>query len=93
MLMESFVDLAEERETTGGVRVLKLDIETAKKASAESLSYSIYSPIFLFLMVISILKIEYTLKVVNVLIIIPFSFLGNFRKLCKKKSNRNKPVD
>ena len=87
--MEYFVDLGEERETTGGVRILKLDIETAKKTAAESLSYSIYSPIFLFIMVFSIYKIEYTLQFVNAFIIVPLSFLGNIRKLCKKKSNKS----
>ena len=88
MVLETFVDLAEERETTGGVRIVKLDIETAKKVTTESLSYSIYSPIFLLIMVISILKIQYTLYIVNAIIIVPFSYLNSIRKFCRKKGNK-----
>jgi hypothetical protein len=89
MLLETFVDLAEERETTGGVRIVKLDIESAKKVSSESLTYSIFSPIFLFIMVISILKIEYTIIAINMLVIKPLKYI-DCRRLCKRKSNYNK---
>ena len=88
LLLENFVDLAEERETTGGVRIVKLDIESAKKVSAESLTYSIFSPIFLFIMVISILKIEYTIAAINMVVIKPLKFI-DCRRLCRRKSSHS----
>ena len=79
------IDLNNDTEINGGVYIMKSNVETHKKISVESLNYSIYSPIFLFLMVMSLLKFEYTVWVINKAIILPFEILNKL--FAKKRKN------
>jgi hypothetical protein len=80
LLLEQVVDLSDEREINGGVKILKLDIERIKRNAGDNLNYTMYSPIFLFAMVFSILKYEYTSWIFNNVILnvilFPFTILG-----------------
>jgi hypothetical protein len=85
LLLEQTIDLSDDREISGGVKILKLDLETIRKNTADNLNYTVYSPIFLFIMVFSILKFDYTIWMFNNFITIPISFIAN---IFKKKSSR-----
>lgn len=75
-VMEQIIDLSDEREISGGVKILKLDIETLRKVSVDNLNYTIYSPIFLFTMVLSLLKLDYTIWIFNNVILVPFRIIN-----------------
>lgn len=64
---------------------MNVNVETHKKVSVESLNYSIYSPVFLFLMVMSLLRFDYTVMVINKAITLPFEILN---KLCVRRRRR-----
>ena len=85
MFKQHEIDLNNDTEINGGVYIMKSNVETHKKISVESLNYSIYSPIFLFLMVMSLLKFEYTVWVINKAIILPFEILNKL--FAKKRKN------
>jgi len=85
LFQTSELDLNNDTEINGGVYIMKLNVETNKKISVENLNYSIYSPIFLFLMVMSLLRFDYTVWVVNHAITLPFEILN---KLCVRKRRR-----
>ena len=82
LLYEKTIDLSDEREINGGVKILKIEIESYKKQVSESLNYTIYSPILLFALIFSMLKYEYTVWIFNNLIAVPFGIVG---KLFAKK--------
>ncbi len=89
LLLEQIIDLSDEREISGGVKILKLDIETVKKNATDNLNYTVYSPIFLFLMVFSILKYEYTVWVFDNFVSKP---LGMFGGVFGRKKGEEKEV-
>jgi hypothetical protein len=76
LLLEQIIDLSDEREISGGVKILKLDIEKMKRNAGDNLNYTVYSPIFLFMMVFSILKFEYTKWLFNNVLSVPFGFIA-----------------
>jgi hypothetical protein len=76
LLFEKTIDLSDEREISGGVKILKIDIETFKKTVSENLNYTIYSPILLFALVFSLLKYDYTVWFFNNVISMPFKVMG-----------------
>lgn len=76
LLLEQTIDLSDEREISGGVKILKLDIETKRKSNADNLNYTVYSPIFLFIMVFSILKFDYTVWFFNKFLAAPLAFIS-----------------
>ena len=49
LFQQNEIDLNNDTDTNGGVYIMKVNVETHKKISVDSLNYSIYSPIFLFL--------------------------------------------
>lgn len=77
LLLEQTIDLSDEREIAGGVKIQKLNIETNKKNSADNLNYTVYSPIFLFIMVFSILKFDYTVWIYDTFFSKPIGTLSN----------------
>ena len=85
MFQQHEIDLNNDTNITGGVYIMKTNVETHKKISVESLNYSIYSPIFLFLMVMSLLRFDYTVWVINHAITLPFEILN---KLCVRRRRR-----
>ena len=85
MFQQHEIDLNNDTSVTGGVYILKTNIETNKKISVESLNYNIYSPLFLFLMVMSLLRFDYTVLVINYAISFPFEILN---KLCVRRRRR-----
>ena len=86
LIQEQNIDLSDEREISGGVKITNINMETVKKNVLDTSNYNIYSPIFLFVLVIALLKLEYTLKIVDVLIIAPFRYL---KRIKKKKYGKN----
>ena len=87
LVFEQNLDLKEDKEIRNGIRIVKADIFNQKRNMADSLSYSIYSPIFLAFMVMSFLKFEWAVKVVNYSMTAPFiliSFLLKSMRYRKK---------
>ncbi len=76
LLYDKTIDLSDEREISGGVKILKIEIESFKKSVSENLNYTIYSPILLFALVFSMLKYDYTVWIFNNVITLPFRMLG-----------------
>ena len=74
------MDLSDEREISGGVKVLKFDIEKTKRNMADNLNYTIYSPIFLFIMIIAILKFDHAVWLVSSIYSLPSRLLGKKEK-------------
>ena len=65
VINEETVDLSDERDINNGVKILMINIENPKKNMGDNLNYTIYSPIFLFVMILSILKWDYTILFVT----------------------------
>lgn len=78
LVYEKTVDLSDEREINGGVKILKIDIETLKKSVGENLNYTLYSPVLLFALLFSLLKYDYTIWLFNNVIYMPFRIIGKF---------------
>ena len=70
-LYETTVDLSDEREISNGVKTLLIDIEKSKKNTRNNLNYTIYSPLFLFIMILAILKWDITVVILNDYILFP----------------------
>ena len=70
-LYETTVDLSDEREISNGVKTLLIDIEKSKKNTGNNLNYTIYSPLFLFIMILAILKWDITVVILNDYILYP----------------------
>lgn len=85
LVFEKNLDLTNDTEIKNGIRVIKAEIFNQKKNIADSLSYSIYSPIFLIFMVISFLKFEWAVKIVNYSMAAPFIMMSYLLKLRKYK--------
>ena len=76
LLLEQTIDLSDEREISGGVKILKLDIEKIKRNAGDNLNYTLFSPILLFMMVFSILKFEYSKWFFNNVLGFPFKIVS-----------------
>jgi hypothetical protein len=76
MLYEYTVDLSDEREINGGVKIMKINIENSKKFAADNLNYTVYSPILLFTLVFCLLKLDYSIWIFQNVISKPFTFIG-----------------
>jgi hypothetical protein len=79
------VDLADERDINNGIKILKLNIEKVKRSSGDNLNYTVYSPIFLFMLIFSVLKWDYTVFIFNNVLSTPLNFLGKIFSSKKKK--------
>jgi len=85
LVFEQILDLSNDPEIKNGIRIVKADILNQKKNLVDGLSYSIYSPIFLIFMVISFLKFEWAVKIVNYSMAAPFIFMSNLLKLGRRR--------
>lgn len=84
LIYEKNIDLNDDVEINNGLRILTVDVENQRRNAGDNLAYSIYSPIFLILMVVSLLKFEWAVKVFNYMMTVPFtvmSFLMKKRKI------------
>lgn len=84
LIYEKNIDLNDDVEINNGVRILKVNVENQRRNLGDNLAYSIYSPIFLIFMVVSLLKFEWAVKVFNYMMTAPFaimSFLMKRRKM------------
>ena len=70
-IYETTVDLSDERDISNGVKTLLVDIEKSKKNTGDNLNYTIYSPLFLFIMILVILKWDITVIILNDYILYP----------------------
>ena len=88
LIKEIIVDISEEsQDVHNGVKIEEIKISKIQK-DKESLRYTIYSPLFLLLLLCAVFKWDATLKVANYLISLPLSL---FTSNAPKKEIRNKP--
>jgi len=85
LVFEQILDLSNDADIKNGIRIVKAEIFNQKKNIADGLSHSIYSPIFLIFMVISFLKFEWAVKIVNYSMAAPFIFISYLLKLGRRK--------
>ena len=84
-IYETTVDLSDERDISNGVKTLLVDIEKSKKNTGDNLNYTIYSPLFLFIMILAILKWDITLIILNDYILYPIQVVLVTLGLQKKR--------
>ena len=82
LISEVTVDLSDERDIYNGVKIVNLNISKVKGKNGDNLNYTIYSPLFLFLLICSILKWDFTLKVIDFVVVKPLDIVAGF---CDKK--------
>ena len=89
LIKEKIVDISENsKDVHNGVLIEEIKISTIQK-NKESLRYTIYSPLFLLLLLCAVFKWDYTLKMINYLLLSPFNlFASNQPK--KESKNRQK---
>lgn len=76
LIYEKNIDLNDDVEINNGVKILRVDVENQRKNLGDNLSYSIYSPIFLIVMVVSLIKFEWAMKGFNYMMTAPFAILS-----------------
>ncbi|MCQ2817107.1 MAG: carboxypeptidase-like regulatory domain-containing protein [archaeon] len=87
-ILENIIDLSDEREINNGVKILHFDIDTNKKTQKENLNYTFYSPLLLFIVIISMLKWDYTVWIIKTFLIGPIGgIIGGMNK-SNENSNR-----
>jgi hypothetical protein len=91
LIKETIVDLSENnKDVHNGVKIEEIKISIIQK-NKESLRYTIYSPLFLLLLLCAVFKWDYTLKFLNYLFLSPFNLFSpnqqkkEFRYKQKKK--------
>ena len=84
-IYETTVDLSDERDISNGVKTLLVDIEKSKKNTGDNLNYTIYSPLFLFIMILVILKWDITVIILNDYILSPIQVVLVTLGLQKKR--------
>ena len=84
-IYETTVDLSDERDISNGVKTLLVDIEKSKKNTGDNLNYTIYSPLFLFIMILVILKWDITVIILNDYILYPIQVVLVTLGLQKKR--------
>ena len=90
LIKEVNVDLTENnKDIHNGVKIEEIKISTIQK-NKESLRYTIYSPLFLLLLLCAVFKWDATLKVLNYLFLAPLNLLFSSqpKKEIKIKSKR-----
>jgi hypothetical protein len=85
LIFEKNIDLNDDVEINNGVRILRVDVENQRRNLGDNLAYSIYSPIFLILMVVSLLKFDWAVKVFNYMMTAPFAVMSFLMKKRKMK--------
>jgi hypothetical protein len=74
LLQEITVDLSDEREINGGVKILKIDVENNKKNTGENYTYSINSVVLMVVVITLLIKPNFFFDVVDF-----------FKKMTKKR--------
>ena len=88
LIKEVIVDLTENnKDIHNGVKIEEIKISTIQK-NKESLRYTIYSPLFLLLLLCAVFKWDATLNVFNYLFLLPLNLFSSNQP---KKEVRNKP--
>ena len=90
LIKEVIVDLTENnKDIHNGVKIEEIKISTIQK-NKESLIYTIYSPLFLLLLLCAVFKWDATLKVLNYLFLAPLNLFSSSqpKKEIKTRSKR-----
>ena len=90
LIKEVIVDLTENnKDIHNGVKIEEIKISTIQK-NKESLRYTIYSPLFLLLLLCAVFKWDVTLKVLNYLFLAPLNLFSSSqpKKEIKTRSKR-----
>ena len=88
LIYEKNIDLKEDVEINNGVRIITVNVENQRRNPGDHLAYSIYSPIFLIFMVVSLLKFEWSVKVFNYTMTVPFTVMSFLLKRKKQRKTR-----
>ena len=90
LIKESIVDISENnKDVHNGVKIEEIKISTIQK-NKESLRYTIYSPLFLLVLLCAVFKWDYTLKTINYLFLAPFNMLSSNKPKKEIKYNKRK---
>ena len=88
LIKEQIVDInRNNKDIHNGVKIEEIKISTIQK-NKESLRYTIYSPLFLLLLLCAVFKWDATLNVFNYLFLLPLNLFSSNQP---KKEVRNKP--
>ena len=88
LIKEQIVDInGNNKDIHNGVKIEEIKISTIQK-NKESLRYTIYSPLFLLLLLCAVFKWDATLNVFNYLFLLPLNLFSSNQP---KKEVRNKP--
>ena len=85
LVFETNIDLTNDTDIKNGIRIVKADIFNQRKNMADRLSYSIYSPFFLAFMVMSFLRFDWAVRIVNYSMAAPFIFMSWMLKFGRSK--------
>jgi hypothetical protein len=88
LIKDAVVDLTEDdKDIHNGVKIEEIKISTIQK-NKESLRYTIYSPLFLLLLLCAVFKWDFTLKCLNYLFLAPLNIFSS--KPTQKETRRQK---
>ena len=88
LIKDVVVDLTEDgKDIHNGVKIEEIKISTIQK-NKESLRYTIYSPLFLLLLLCAVFKWDFTLKCLNYLFLAPLNIFSS--KPTQKETRRQK---
>ena len=90
LIKESIVDISENnKDVHNGVKIEEIKISSIQK-DKESLRYTIYSPLFLLVLLCAVFKWDYTLKTLNYLFLAPFNLFSSNKPKKEIKYNKRK---
>ena len=78
LINEVTVDLSDENNINNSVKIVNLNISKVKWKNCDILNYTI-SPLFLFLLICTILKWDFTLKVIDFVVVKSLDIIVGFR--------------
>ena len=88
LIKDIIVDITEDnKDIHNGVKIEEIKISTIQK-NKESLRYTIYSPLFLLLLLCAVFKWDSTLKVLNYLFLAPLNMFSSSKPPTKKESKK-----
>lgn len=71
MIHEDKIDLKDASNIHNGVKIYRADIRTIKKTDGEDMAFSVFSPLFLLVLIIALYRFDYTLKIASFIKEIP----------------------
>ena len=90
LIKEGIVDLSENnKDIHNGVKIEEIKISTIQK-NKESLRYTIYSPLFLLILLCAVFKWDETINVIKYLFLTPFSFFSSSEHKKELKNKKRK---